>query len=88
MISFWKIKQEDEDDEDFEQDDNKSVMSYFIISRKNKVLGVWYFGYIVCCLLSSYFYIFLAAFHQKPSDSTEVHWWISAEVTFELIFLV
>ena len=85
MISFWKSKQEDEDD--LENDEEKSIISYFIISRKNRLLGVWYFGYIICCLLSSYFYIYLAAFHQKHSDGTDV-WWTSLEVTFEMIFFV
>lgn len=85
MISFWNSKQEGEDDEDVENDEEKSVISYFIISRKNRLLGVWYFGYIVCCLLSSYFYIYIAAFHHKEDSG---NWWFGAEITFELIFFV
>ena len=48
------------------------------------MLAVWYFGYIVCCLLSSYFYVYIAAFqHIGVKDK----WWLQYELIFELIFL-
>lgn len=89
MISFWnsKKKEDDEDDKDLDLDADKSIISYFIISRKSRLLGVWYFGYIICCLLSSYFYVYIAAFHHKDAESTDV-WWVSTEITFEMIFFV
>lgn len=60
-------------------------MSYLVISRKSKILAVWYFGYILCCLLSSYFYIYIAAFQHK--DITD-KWWIDSEIYFEAIFFI
>lgn len=57
-----------------EIDNDKSILSYFIISRKNRALRVWYVFYLVCCGLSAYFYIYIAAFHEMPKhEKREEH---------------
>jgi phosphatidylglycerophosphate synthase len=77
------LEGEDEDDHSGEE---VSIISLIIITEKSKVLRVWYFGYIVCCLLSSYFYVYVAAFQHNESENK--YWWLEAELYFEGIFLI
>jgi hypothetical protein len=82
---FHDINDEHQDSKVF---DNTNIYDKLVISRNNPILAVWKYIYILCCLVSSYFYAFLAAFEHnfdKNDSSTST---TTLSFVFEGIFVI
>jgi hypothetical protein len=58
------LDDEDEKKSMMENLEGKSIIELFIISRENRFYKLWLLLDVICCLISSYFYAYLAAFKE------------------------
>jgi len=68
--------------------DSKSLTEMVIISRKNPVYIAQRFIYVLCCLVSSYTYVWFAAFAPPKPESTAFYIMLTFELQFFLSILV
>ena len=63
-------------------------MEFIIISHTNYFYGLWSVIHTICCLFSSYFYAFMAAFGQPEPDTPlyKLDWFF--EIVFYISFLL
>ena len=75
---------EQEESEEDEDDNVKEFLKFIIIRQNNPVYSVWSAFNVFCCLFSSYFYAYMAAFENPKAGDIK----FLAFYGFELVFLI
>ena len=77
-------KEEDNNNKMKMPDLNKPLLEQIIISNESIAYSIWFNIYVFCCLISSYFYAYIAAF-EMPIPGTFLY---NLNMVFEAIFAI